>query len=73
MNIKTLHIRAKYLGVDPEVEPGDDDEHAGGDVDGEHVVRELPLQGQLHQQAAVLPFRNNSVKISDFCNESGYK
>ena len=63
----------RNLGVNPEGEPGDDDEHAGGDVDGEHVVRELPLQGQLHQQAAVLPYRNNSVKISDFCNESGYK
>ena len=46
----------RYLGVDPEGEPGDDDEHAGGNVDGEHVVRELPLQCQLHQQAAVLPW-----------------
>ena len=45
----------RNLRINPEGEPGDDDEHAGGDVDGEHVVRELPLQRQLHQQAAVLP------------------
>ena len=56
MNIKTLHIRAKYLGVDPEVEPGDNDEHAGRHVDGQHVVRELPLQGQHHDQTAVLSY-----------------
>jgi len=42
------------LGVNPEGEPGDNDEHTGGDVDGEHVVRELTLQRQLHQKAAVL-------------------
>ena len=48
--LKTL----RNLGVNPEGEPGDNDEHAGGDVDGEHVVGELPLQGQLHQQTAVL-------------------
>ena len=35
----------RNLGVNPEGEPGDDDEHAGGHVDGEHVVGELPLQG----------------------------
>ena len=46
---------SRYLGVNPEGEPGDNDEHTGGDVDGEHVVRELTLQRQLHQQAAVLP------------------
>ena len=34
--------------------PGHDDQHAGGDVDGEHVVGELPAEGQLHQKAAVL-------------------
>ena len=34
--------------------PGDDDEHAGGHVDGEHVVGELPPQRELHQQAAVV-------------------
>ena len=29
--------------------PGDDNEHAGGDVDSQHVVREFPPQGQFHQ------------------------
>ena len=43
-----------HLWVNPEGEPGHDDEHAGGHVDGQHVVGELPLQGQVHQQAAVL-------------------
>ena len=43
----------EYLGVDPEGEPRYDDKHTSGDVDGEHVVGELPLQRQLHQQAAV--------------------
>ena len=42
-----------YLGVDPEGEPRYDDKHTSGDVDGEHVVGELPLQCQLHQQATV--------------------
>ena len=45
---------SRYLWVNPEGEPGDNDEHTGGDVDGEHVVRELTLQRQLHQKAAVL-------------------
>ena len=48
-------VQKRNLGVYPEGEPGDDDEHAGWDVDGKHVVRELPLQGQLHQEAAVFP------------------
>ena len=43
----------EYLGVNPEGEPRYDDKHTSGDVDGEHVVGKLPLQGQLHQQAAV--------------------
>ena len=59
----------RRLWVNPEGEPGDvsltgrweagdspghDDQHAGGDVDGEHVVGELPAEGQLHEEAAVL-------------------
>ncbi len=40
--------------VNPEAEPGDNNEHAGGNIDSEQVVRELSLQGQLHLQAAVL-------------------
>ena len=37
--------------------PGHNDEHAAGHVDGEQVVGELPLEGQVHRQAAVLPWR----------------
>ena len=41
------------LGVEPEVDPGHDDEHAAGDVDGDEVVGELPLEHQVHRQATV--------------------
>ena len=41
------------FGVNPEGEPGDNDQHAGGHVDGQHVVGELPLECQLHQETAV--------------------
>ena len=34
--------------------PRYDDKHASGDVDGDHVVRELPLEDQIDGQAAVL-------------------
>ncbi len=49
-----LFIILTHRGVNPEAEPGHDDEHAGGNIDSEQVVRELSLQGQLHLQAAVL-------------------
>ena len=42
------------LGVQPEVDPGDDDEHTAGDVDGDQVVGELSLEHQVHRQTAVL-------------------
>ena len=42
------------LGVAPEVDPGHDDEHAAGHIDGDEVVGELPLEHQVHRQAAVL-------------------
>ncbi len=45
--------RRHRVGVQPEADPGDDDEHAAGDVDGEQVVGELPLEGEVHSQAAV--------------------
>ncbi len=41
--------------VQPERDPGDDDQHAAGHVDGDEVVRELPLEHEIHRQAAVLP------------------
>ena len=42
------------VGVQPEADPGDDDEHAAGHVDRDQVVGELPLEDQLHLEAAVL-------------------
>ena len=40
--------------VQPEADPGDDDEHAAGNVDGDQVVGELPLEDQVDGEAAVL-------------------
>ena len=34
--------------VQPEADPGHDDQHAARDVDGDQVVGELPLEDQLH-------------------------
>ena len=42
------------LGVEPEVDPGHDDEHAAGHVDGDEVVGELALEHKVHREAAVL-------------------
>ena len=42
------------LGVEPEIDPGHDDKHAAGHVDGDEVVGELPLEHQVHREAAVL-------------------
>ena len=44
-----------HLGVEPEVDPGHDDQHAAGHVDGDEVVRELALEHEVHREAAVLP------------------
>ena len=41
-----------YL-VEPEADPGDDDEHAAGHVDGDQVVGELALENQLNFQTTV--------------------
>ena len=35
--------------------PRDNDEHTAGDVDGDQVVGELPLEYKLNLQAAVFP------------------
>ena len=43
-----------HLGVEPEVDPGHDDEHAAGHVDGDEVVGELALEHKVHREAAVL-------------------
>ena len=36
--------------------PGNDDEHTAGHIDGEKVIGELSLEGEVHCQAAVLPW-----------------
>ena len=43
------------LVVDPEGEPGDDDDHDAGDVHGDQEVGQLPGEHQVHLEAAVLP------------------
>ena len=47
------HPRRHRLVVQPEGEPGDEDDHEAGDVDGEDVEGELPGEHQVHLQAAV--------------------
>ena len=54
------------FGINPEGEPGDNHQHAGGHVDGQHVVGELSLQGQLHQETTVF----TCIKIK---NDNSYK
>ena len=39
--------------VQPEGHPGHADRHEGRDVDGEHVVAELPLELHVHGEAGV--------------------
>ena len=41
------------LEVDPEGEPGHDDDHGAGDVDGDDVEGELPGELEVHLEAAV--------------------
>ena len=45
------------VGVQPEGDPGHDDEHAAGHVDGEQVVGELTLERQVNRQATVLAWK----------------
>ena len=49
--------------VQPEADPGHYDQHAGGDVDGEEVVGELPLEHQDHLEAAVGPGVGDGVAV----------
>ena len=58
------HPRGHGLGVQPEVDPGDDDEHAAGHVDGDEVVGELPLEDQVHRETAVLPSVGLDVAVA---------
>ena len=41
--------------VDPEGEPGDEDDHDAGEVHGDEEVAELPGEDQVHLEAAVVP------------------
>ena len=41
--------------INPEWEPGHDDDHQSGEVDGDDVVADLPGEQKVHLQAAVLP------------------
>ena len=43
-----------YLWVEPEVDPGHDDKHAAGHVDGDEVVGELALEHKVYGEATVL-------------------
>ena len=36
------------VGVQPEGDPGHDDQHTAGNVDCQQVVRELPFKGEVH-------------------------
>ena len=49
--------------VQPEGDPGDNDQHAAGDVDGDEIVGELPLEDQLHLEAAVLPGVGDHIAV----------
>lgn len=41
------------MEVNPERDPGDDDDHGGRNVELDEVVAELTLQEQLHSQTSV--------------------
>ena len=47
------HPGGHSVGVQPEADPGHDHQHAARHVDGDQVVGELPLEDELHLQAAV--------------------
>ena len=49
VSISTILVEIfSHLGVQPKVDPGHDDQHTAGDVDGDEVVGELPLEHQVH-------------------------
>ena len=47
------------IRIQPEGDPGHDDQHAARYIDSEEVVGELTLKRQVHSQAAVLSCRLN--------------
>ena len=48
------HAARHDVGGDEEADPGDDDEHAGGEVACDDVVRHLPPQRQLKPRHGVI-------------------
>ena len=49
--------------VQPEGDPGHDDQHTAGDVDGDEIVGELPLEDELHLETAVLPGVGDHIAV----------
>ena len=50
--------------VQPEGDPGDDDQHAGGNVDGEQVVRELALEDEDNLETTVFTWRERGSVVT---------
>ena len=50
-----------------ETDPRHNDEHAARDVDGDEVIRELPLEHQVHGQAAVLSWGRIIIELFSIC------
>ena len=44
--------------IEPEADPGDDDQHAARHVYGDQVVGELPLENEVHRETAVFAWKN---------------
>ena len=52
--------------INPEWEPGDDDDHEGGEVDGDDVVADLPVEQEVYLQTTVLPwYQASPLQIQD--------
>ena len=51
------------LVVDPEGEPGDEDDDDAGDVHGDQEVGQLPGEHQVHLETAVLPGSREDIAV----------
>lgn len=60
------HARRDGVLVEPEAHPRHDDQHAAGHVDRDQVVRELPLEDELHLEAAVFSRVGDDVTVGTF-------
>ena len=52
--------------VQPERHPGHTDRHEGGDVDGEDVVRQLPLELHVHGETGIYTRGSFDVTLKVF-------